>query len=68
MAMNQVQLTGGMRANLFSLQQTIKLLEITQKRLSTGKESIRLSMIRWLTLPHWDTSSVQPILPLVKMK
>jgi len=37
MAMNQIQLTGGMRANLFSLQQTSKLLEITQKRLSTGK-------------------------------
>ena len=37
MAMDQIQLTGGMRANLFSLQQTSKLLEITQKRLSTGK-------------------------------
>jgi len=38
MAMDQVQLTSGMRANLFSLQQTSKLLEITQKRLSTGRK------------------------------
>ena len=33
-----VQLTEGMRANLFSLQQTSKLMELTQKRLSTGKK------------------------------
>ena len=38
MAMDQIQLTGGMRANLVSLQQTSKLLDITQKRLSTGKK------------------------------
>ena len=33
-----IQLTGGMRANLFSLQQTSKLMELTQKKLSTGKK------------------------------
>jgi flagellin len=32
-----VQLTAGMRANLFSLQQTSKMMDLTQKRLSTGK-------------------------------
>ena len=32
-----VQLTAGMRANLFSLQQTTKMMDLTQKRLSTGK-------------------------------
>jgi flagellin-like hook-associated protein FlgL len=37
MAMQNINLTEGMRANLYSLQQTSKLLEITQKRLSTGK-------------------------------
>ena len=36
MALNTINLTSGMRANLFSLQQTSKDLEITQKRLSTG--------------------------------
>lgn len=35
-----VQLTAGMRANLFSLQQTTKLMDMTQKRLSTGKKVI----------------------------
>ena len=30
-------LTSGMRANLFSLQNTAKLMELTQKRLATGK-------------------------------
>ncbi|MDJ0819388.1 MAG: hypothetical protein QNJ58_24505 [Desulfobacterales bacterium] len=35
-----VQLTAGMRANLFSLQQTSKLMDLTQKRLSTGKKVI----------------------------
>jgi flagellin-like hook-associated protein FlgL len=33
-----VQLTEGMRANLFSLQQTTKMMDLTQKRLSTGKK------------------------------
>jgi flagellin-like hook-associated protein FlgL len=33
-----VQLTAGMRANLFSLQQTTKMMDLTQKRLSTGKK------------------------------
>ena len=37
MAMQNINLTEGMRANLYSLQQTSKLLEVTQKRLSTGK-------------------------------
>ncbi len=32
-----ITLTAGMRANLFSLQQTQKLMETTQQRLSTGK-------------------------------
>ena len=32
-----VQLTAGMRANLLSLQQTTKMMDLTQKRLSTGK-------------------------------
>jgi flagellin-like hook-associated protein FlgL len=36
MALNSINLTGGMRANLFSLQKTSKEFEITQKRLSTG--------------------------------
>jgi len=36
MAQN-VTLTEGMRANLFSLQNTSKLMELTQKRLATGK-------------------------------
>ena len=34
---SNVTLTEGMRANLFSLQQTSKLMELTQKRLATGK-------------------------------
>ena len=37
MAMNNITLTAGMRANLFSLQNTSKLMETTQNRLSTGK-------------------------------
>jgi flagellin len=36
MALSTINLTSGMRANLFSLQQTTKDLETTQKRLSTG--------------------------------
>ena len=36
MALNSINLTSGMRANLFSLQQTSKDFEITQKRLATG--------------------------------
>ena len=36
MALNSINLTAGMRANLFSLQQASKDFEITQKRLSTG--------------------------------
>ena len=36
MAVNTIQLTSGMRQNLFSLQQTSKNMEVTQKRLSTG--------------------------------
>ena len=32
-----VTLTSGMRANLFSLQQTSKMMELTQSRLATGK-------------------------------
>jgi flagellin-like hook-associated protein FlgL len=36
MALSTINLTAGMRANLFSLQQTSKELEITQKRLATG--------------------------------
>ena len=37
MAMNNVTLTSGMRANLFSLQQTSNMMETTQTRLSSGK-------------------------------
>jgi flagellin-like hook-associated protein FlgL len=33
-----INLTAGMRANLFSLQQTTKMMDLTQKRLSTGKK------------------------------
>jgi flagellin-like hook-associated protein FlgL len=33
-----IQLTEGMRANLFSLQQTTQLMDLTQKRMSTGKK------------------------------
>ena len=36
MALSTINLTSGMRANLFSLQQTSKDFEITQKRLATG--------------------------------
>lgn len=36
MALNTVNLTAGMRANLFSLQQTSKDFDVTQKRLATG--------------------------------
>jgi flagellin-like hook-associated protein FlgL len=36
MAVNTIQLTSGMRQNLFSLQQTAKDMEVTQKRLATG--------------------------------
>jgi flagellin-like hook-associated protein FlgL len=35
--MNNITLTSGMRQNLFSLQQTSKLMDTTQSRLSTGK-------------------------------
>lgn len=38
MAMTNISLTSGMRANLVSLQNTNNLLEITQKRLSSGKK------------------------------
>jgi flagellin-like hook-associated protein FlgL len=37
MAMNSITLTSGMRQNLFSLQQTSRMMETTQNRLSTGK-------------------------------
>ncbi|KJS30356.1 MAG: flagellin [Desulfatitalea sp. BRH_c12] len=37
MAMNNITLTSGMRANLFSLQNTSKLMESTQTKLSSGK-------------------------------
>ena len=37
MAMDNITLTSGMRANLFSLQKTSSLMEATQKKLSTGK-------------------------------
>jgi flagellin len=36
MALDTINLTGGMRANLYSLQKTSKEFEITQTRLSTG--------------------------------
>ena len=32
-----ITLTSGMRQNLFSLQQTSRLMELTQSRLATGK-------------------------------
>jgi len=38
MTIGEVSLTSGMRANLYSLQSTAKLLDITQKRLATGKK------------------------------
>jgi flagellin len=38
MAINDVSLTSGMRANLLSLQETVSLLDRTQSRLSTGKK------------------------------
>jgi len=37
MAINDITLTAGMRSNLLSLQQTAKLMDRTQTRLSTGK-------------------------------
>jgi flagellin-like hook-associated protein FlgL len=36
MALSTINLTAGMRANLFSLQKTAKDMEVTQNRLSTG--------------------------------
>jgi flagellin len=36
MAITNITLTSGMRQNLFSLQSTQKLMEVTQKRLATG--------------------------------
>jgi flagellin-like hook-associated protein FlgL len=36
MALSTINLTSGMRANLFSLQKTAKEMEVTQNRLSTG--------------------------------
>jgi flagellin-like hook-associated protein FlgL len=36
MALSTINLTSGMRANLFSLQRTAKDMEVTQNRLSTG--------------------------------
>jgi len=38
MAMQPITLTSGMRANLVSLQQTNNFMEVTQKRLATGKK------------------------------
>ena len=38
MAVGNITLTSGMRANLFALQTTQKLMESTQNRLSTGKK------------------------------
>jgi len=38
MALNDISLTSGMRANLLSLQSTVDLLNRTQERLSTGKK------------------------------
>ena len=38
MAINDISLTGAMRANLVSLQQTASMLERTQTRLATGKK------------------------------
>ncbi len=38
MAMQPITLTAGMRANLVSLQNTNALMEVTQKRLASGKK------------------------------
>ena len=38
MALNDISLTAGMRSNLLSLQNTVKLLDRTQERLSSGKK------------------------------
>lgn len=38
MAMTDITLTGAMQANLYALQNTNKLLELTQSRLATGKK------------------------------
>jgi flagellin-like hook-associated protein FlgL len=38
MALNDISLTSGMRANLLNLQSTVSLLNRTQERLSTGKK------------------------------
>ncbi len=38
MALNDISLTSGMRANLLNLQSTVDLLNRTQQRLSTGKK------------------------------
>ena len=38
MALNNISLTAGMRANLLSLQNTAKLFDTTQTRLATGKK------------------------------
>ena len=36
MALSTINLTSGMRANLFSLQKTSQDMEVTQNRLATG--------------------------------
>ena len=38
MALSDISLTAGMRANLLSLQQTVNLLNRTQTRLASGKK------------------------------
>ena len=38
MAMQPINLTSGMRANLVSLQNTNSMMETTQKRLASGKK------------------------------
>ena len=38
MALNDISLTAGMRSNLLSLQNSVKLLDRTQERLSSGKK------------------------------
>jgi hypothetical protein len=55
---NAITLTSGMRKNLFSLQNTEKLLQTTQTRLATGLRVQRPLMIPSTTLPLWSIANV----------
>ena len=50
--MSDISLTASMRSNLLSLQNTQSLMDTTQERLSTGKKSTPLWIIRLPSTPR----------------